>query len=429
MRKPKILMLGWEFPPIVSGGLGVACYGLTKSLSQYADISLILPKTDSSFKLDNVELIGINQLDIKSIKSINTEIEYEKFSDLHLVETDFLPYGNNYIQKNETIKETEVIDIQKYIEEIESFENNDLYGKDIIGNVIKYANICTKIASTLSFDIIHAHDWMTYLAGVQIKAKTGKPLVVHVHATEIDRSGPENKGNIFQIEKTGMQSADCIIPVSIFTSQIIQDYYGISESKIFPVHNGVDFAEPLKKEKNTQDKVVMYLGRLTSQKGPEYFLDMAERVIEKIPNIRFVMAGTGDKFKSLLENKSTRNLGNRFHFTGFLNSQKVKELFAMADVYCMPSVSEPFGLSALEAAQFGVPCVISKQSGVAEVLQSALSADFWDVFKMAEHIITLLENPELANEVVNKSYKDLEKLSWDESAKKIMGLYQSFPLK
>ncbi|MBY0425829.1 MAG: glycosyltransferase family 4 protein [Cytophagales bacterium] len=220
-----------------------------------------------------------------------------------------------------------------------------------------------------------------------------------------------------------MDAANAIIPVSAFTGQILQEYYGVAESKIYPVHNGVDATIPYKKPKKSDDKLVMYLGRLTSQKGPEYFLDMAEKVIEKVPNVRFVMAGTGDKFRELIDTRAEKKLGNKFHFTGFLNSQKVKELFSIADVYCMPSVSEPFGLSALEAAQFGIPCVISKQSGVAEVLKSALTADFWDVYKMADNIISLLTNDELYQSVVDNGYQDLKKLTWNESAKNVLDVY------
>jgi glycosyltransferase involved in cell wall biosynthesis len=416
-------MLGWEFPPIINGGLGVACYGLSKALSPYVNLTMIIPKTDPSFIVENVELIGLNKVDIQSLKTIDVEVEYEKFTDLNLVDANFLPYNQEETSNRILTESTKYKDITKHLEDLDSVDVEDLYAGDILANVIKYANIATKIALTKEFDIIHAHDWMTFLAGVQIKKKTGKPLVLHIHATEIDRSGPESKGNIFQIEKSALDVANAVIPVSSFTGQILQEYYGVPESKIFPVHNGVDAITPYKKPKKTDDKLVMYLGRLTSQKGPEYFLDMAEKVIEKVPNVRFVMAGTGDKFRELIDARAEKKLGNKFHFTGFLNGQKVKELFSIADVYCMPSVSEPFGLSALEAAQFGIPTVISKQSGVAEVLKSALTADFWDVYKMADNIISLLTNDELYQQVVEGGYEDLKKLTWDESAKHVLEVY------
>ena len=266
---------------------------------------------------------------------------------------------------------------------------------------------------------------MTF-AGVEIKKHTGKPLAVHVHSLSYDRSGPDSRGWVYDIEKYGMQEADIVIPVSDYTGDIVVHHFGIDRNKVFPVHNGVDLVDAYKQDKSFPEKLVLFLGRITLQKGPEIFLEIASKVLKETDNVRFVMAGTGDKLKRIIESGSYKNVGNKFHFTGFLDKEKVNSLLSQADVYCMPSVSEPFGLSALEAAQFGIPAVISKQSGVAEVLKGALKADFWDVDLMAEHISCLLNDSEVKDSVVENSYKDLRGLTWDSASEKIIDVFSNY---
>ena len=221
-----------------------------------------------------------------------------------------------------------------------------------------------------------------------------------------------------------MEQADCVIPVSHYTGKIIASHYGIDPAKIRPVHNGADPVDAFETKKKFPEKLVLFLGRLTSQKGPEFFLETASRVIAKNPDVRFVVAGTGEKLRPLIESGAFRGLGAHFHFTGFLDKEKVNDLLSMTDVYCMPSVSEPFGLSALEAAQFGIPAVISKQSGVAEVLKGALKADYWDVELMAEHINNLLTDPELRERVIEQAKLDIAASTWDAAATKVIHLYE-----
>jgi glycosyltransferase involved in cell wall biosynthesis len=230
------------------------------------------------------------------------------------------------------------------------------------------------------------------------------------------------------MEKRGMEYADVLMPVSNFTANVIHKHYGISPDKIFPVHNGIRPVKAFKGKKQFKEKVVLFVGRLTRQKGPEYFLEIASRVLEVRNDVRFVMAGTGDAFNRLLEKSSYRHLGNRFHLTGFLNIDKVHEMLSVADVYCMPSVSEPFGLSAIEAAQFGVPVVISKQSGAAEVMKGSLTFDYWDINRATEYIIRLLDDDILKNKVVEDANHDLEHISWDLSADKVLEGYQKYGL-
>jgi glycosyltransferase involved in cell wall biosynthesis len=424
-QKPKVLMLGWEFPPLLNGGLGVACYGLIKALVNYCDISLILPKSDPNFHLKNLETIGINNLDVSELALASNIKEYKFLQNVDFVESNLLPYQTSDIeflsQKYPTpdvnlIKERLTVDLKV-------FETNDLYDSAIGERIYKFAKIAAIIASQKDFDVIHAHDWMTFVAGMEIKAMTGKPLVLHVHSLEVDRNGPDSKGWIYQIEKSALEYADKIIPVSNYTAGVLTNYYGIPSYKITPIHNGIEQVQSYRSDSNLPEKIILFLGRITGQKGPEYFFETAAKVLEFMPNVRFVMAGAGDMMKGLIESSAYKHLGNKFHFTGFLGPERVRYLLSIADVYVMPSVSEPFGLSALEAAQFGVPCVISKQSGVAEVLPSALKADYWDVEKMASNIISILKYKGLRDQLVKDAYIDLSKISWENTAKRV---YESY---
>lgn len=422
MKRPKVLMLGWEFPPVINGGLGVACLGLCKALSRYVDLTMVIPKSDPNFIVDKVDLIGLNNMDIEKLRKIRTSKFYKQFSQVETVEANIDPYdtaeANFEILKNQTGSSYRLEDVKNV------FSIGELYGSDLYQKVSEFAKYTARLASNKEFDVIHCHDWMTFLAGIEIKAMTGKPLVLHVHALEYDRSGPESRNFVYELERWGMHYADAVIPVSNYTGGIASSHYGVDSSKIFPVHNGADPVKVFHDTKDFPEKLILFLGRVTGQKGPQYFLDIASKVIEHVPNVRFVMAGTGDRLRSLIETGAYKQIGNKFHFTGFLNKEKVNKLLSIADVYCMPSVSEPFGLSALEAAQFGIPCVISKQSGVSEVLYGALKADFWDVDKMAGHIISLLQNETLKESVIRDAFNDLENLTWEKAAEKVVNVYQ-----
>ncbi len=428
MKKLKVLMLGWEFPPVINGGLGVACLGISKALSKKVDLTLILPKSDPEFVVKNVELIGLNNLDIEEIKDTVIHSQYIEEFKVEYIKTDIDPYSTSEQiiteSKSVTKNKTEVIPGKPKGLELFKQENDDSpYGENLIDKVLAYAKYAASLAETMEFDVIHANDWMTFMAGLEIKKQSGKPLALHVHALDYDRGGADSRGWIYNIEKEAMLTADVVIPVSKYTGKIITEYYGIEADKIKPVHNGIETAEVSKSEKGFPEKMVLFLGRLTAQKGPEFFLDIAEKVIAKNDKVRFVIAGTGDKLKRLIETGAYKSVSNKFHFTGFLNKEKVGEVLGMADVYCMPSVSEPFGLSALEATQYGVPAVISKQSGVAEVLEGALKADYWDVDLMAKHILDLIEDEELQTKVVDLGYKDLKKLTWDHTADKLIKIF------
>jgi len=413
-------MLGWEFPPIINGGLGVACHDLSSAMSDLADITMIVPKSSPDFKVKNMRLLGLNNIDVSTLGfPSNYHLPHLPFR-LHSVPANLNPYYSE-------AKEDELSGRADGIHSSApgAFSIDNLYGDNVIKNVLHYADITTAMSRQMDFDVIHAHDWMTMIAGIKIKQETGKPLVLHIHSLEVDRSGSNSKGWVYQLEKKGMEYADLLIPVSNFTSENIQKYYHIDKHKINVVHNGSNVIKPYKSERRYKEKTVLFVGRLTRQKGPEKFLDIASKVLERNQNVRFVMAGVGDNFKHLLERSSYKNIGNRFHMTGFLDMPKLHYLFSVSDVYCMPSVSEPFGLSAVEAAQFGIPCVISKQSGVAEVLKGSLKFDHWDVNKGAEYILNLLGDPILREKVVKDATHDLDKISWDISAQKIMNAYSN----
>jgi len=426
--KPKVLMLGWEFPPVINGGLGVACHDLCIAMSRSAHVTMIIPKSNPEFRVKNLELIGLNNIDARTLRTINHVSEYSSLENVHFIESNLNPYYNDEVSYRVHGNDPEIR--SKYIREIEVgdetftvFNIDDLYGGDVIEKVQVFGKLAARLALNMDFDVIHAHDWMTMIAGMEIKAKTGKPLVMHIHSLEVDRGGAGSKGWVYQLEKRGMETADLLMPVSNFTARIIKEHYHIPESKIFPVHNGIRPVNAYITPKPFNEKMVLFVGRLTRQKGPDFFLEIASRILEKVPDVRFVMAGQGDSFNTLIEKSAFKHIGNRFHLTGFLTIDKVHELLSMANVYCMPSVSEPFGLSAVEAAQFGVPVVISKQSGVAEVLKGSLKFDFWDIIRAADYIVALLSDPVLREKVVEDANRDLENISWESSAVRVIEGY------
>ncbi len=430
MNRLRVLKLGWEFPPLINGGLGVACLGLSQALAKSVDLTVLVPMSSPEADFEKFTLRGLNQVRMEEIEIAEDRYRYQSFAQVRQIPVFLNPYEDGQLAPASTpIPESSVTFQERLFsktsrEQLEVFKIGELYGPNLGRKVVEFSKIAAKLALLEEFDIIHAHDWMTFLAGVEVKKATGKPLVLHIHALQYDRSGADDFGWIYEIEKYGMEQADCIIPVSRYTGEIIANHYGIPAAKIRPVHNGAEPVASFATKKKFPEKLVLFLGRLTSQKGPEFFLETAARVIARYPNVRFVVAGTGDKLRPLIETGAFRGLGSHFHFTGFLDKEKVHDLLSMTDVYCMPSVSEPFGLSALEAAQFGIPAVISKQSGVAEVLKGALLADYWDVELMAKHIYDLLTDSDLRANVVEQAKHDIAASTWDAAAAKVLKIYQ-----
>ncbi len=422
----KVLMFGWEFPPHISGGLGTACYGLTKGLAnQNIETIFVVPKAYGDEDESAVRLVNASDVLVDS-----TDETYQEFWK----KITYLEIGSNlipYVSPQEFARiaqenRLEGVDHQKKVTSTK-FEFSGKYGTDLMAEVSRYALVAAGIAKKMDFDLIHAHDWLTYSAGIAAKKITGKPLVVHMHATEFDRSGVNVNSNIYDIERRGMEEADRVITVSNLTKATVIEKYGISPDKIFTVYNAV---EPTDKEvyevkRHVKEKVVTFLGRLTMQKGPEYFIEAASIILKHDPNVRFVMAGSGDLMNKMIRRVAQLKIGTRFHFTGFLKGADVDKMFLLSDVFVMPSVSEPFGIVPLEAMRSNVPVVISKQSGVAEILKHALKVDFWDVHGLADSIYGLLNYNSLSETFRKYGKDEVDSLKWDNAAYHVVQVYES----
>ena len=424
----KVLMFGWEFPPHISGGLGTASYGLTKGLSGIEDISVIfvVPKSYGDEDQQSMRLIGANTVSITR-KSLDLK-GFKKKLDFLEVGSGIVPYidPEDYWQ----LKEKEVSGTRKYIQTDEEgrIDFTGKYGPGLLDEIAKYAIVASVIAAENEFDLIHAHDWLAYPAGIAAKEASGKPLVIHVHATDFDRSGGSVNPNVYAIEKRGMDAADRIIAVSNLTRNTIIEKYHINPEKVVRVYNAV---EPIDKWvqdeefKKPQDRIVTFLGRITIQKGPEYFIEAAHLVLKKMKNVRFVMAGSGELLIRSIHRVAQLRIGDRFHFTGFLRGDDVKRMFSLSDVYVMPSVSEPFGISPLEAMQSNVPVIISRQSGVSEILKHAIKIDFWDIHAMADAIYGILNYKGLSKFFTKHGKSEVDNLKWENTAAKVYDIYKS----
>jgi len=421
----KILMFGWEFPPHVSGGLGTACFGITKALTALGHkIVFVVPKVMDGKESSHVELIPASEVPVPAQYPKGDEIL--SGLDVRIVHSLLTPYLNKdqYAVLLENREEN-----RKGEKGYRLFEISDYYGPNLIAEVSRYGKVAGVIAQEQAFDVIHIHDWMTVFAGIHAKKISGKPLVFHVHALEFDRSGDRVNQEIYDIERHGMSCADHIIAVSHYTKDVIVNRYGIHPDKITVVHNAVSRVDAgtiyhVKKKRNK--KIVLFLGRVTFQKGPDYFIEASARVLKEIPDVTFVMAGAGDMMPNMIKRVAALGIGKHFHFTGFLRGTEIEQIFSVSDLYVMPSVSEPFGISPLEAMLYDVPVIISKQSGVSEILHHVLKVDFWDVKEMANKIIAILKYPALSAEIVERSREEVKNIRWENTAEKISSVYKSF---
>ena len=444
----KILMYGWEFPPRISGGLGVACHAMVQELAKKkVDVTMVLPYAmEQVTSRENVSFIGCDAV----VASLTRQSDISDLGQACFGE-NLVRFLHPYFQSGE----------EQYLEQLDEasarvasiiaklqavhqfadfhgvvtahagkslpFKLTGQYGMNLLAEVCHYAIVAGALAVTVPHDVIHAHDWLTVLAGVEAKKRSSKPLLFHVHALEPDRSGVMVDARIFAIEKYGMEQADKIIAVSEYTKSVIVCHYGISPEKIIVVHNGSyvdDNSTELPQPR--RHKMVLFLGRLAHQKGPFFFIEAAQKILEKRRDVHFVVAGTGGLLREMIDRVAALRIGKQVHFTGFLDKKKVERIFRLADVYVMPSVSEPFGLSCLEALSYGVPVVISKQSGVAEVLSHVVKVDFWNTDDMANKILALLDYKALRQITLQQSIDDLECLTWAKTADKLICLYSSF---
>ncbi len=420
----KVLMFGWEFPPHISGGLGTACYGLTKGLaSTGTEVLFVMPSASGDEDQESVRIINASDVELReSLSDLERFTEKVRFMK---IDSNLVPYLDPVEFKKMISEDMEGRREWFRVHYGDKYKFSGKYGANLMEEVARYALIAGEIAIENSFDVIHAHDWLTYLAGITAKRFSGKPLVVHVHATEYDRSGSNINTQVYDIERAGMEAADKVITVSNLTRNIVINKYGIEPSKVVTVHNAVDFQnfEQLEVERGVNDKIVTFLGRITFQKGPEYFIEAAAKVLSRYPDVRFVMAGSGDMLNRSIRRVARLGIAHRFHFTGFLKGDDVKRMFAHSDVYVMPSVSEPFGISPLEAMRSNVPAIISKQSGVAEVLKHAIKVDFWDIDAMADAIYSLLTYPAISKMAVRCGLDEVNALRWEHAAEQINSIY------
>lgn len=433
----RVLMLGWEFPPFISGGLGTACHGLTRALSRRdVDVLFVLPRDPGAEHATHVTLMAASGQRISSPQGSETVFDDPAMAH---VQVKALP--------SKMVSPYQSTGGQLHAGGVAGDGNGESlavlgingqsaagphYAGDLIAETRHYAQLCVRLARDEQFDVIHAHDWMTYPAGLAVAAATGKPLVVHVHSTEFDRSGDNVNQQVYDIERRGVHGACRVVTVSYLTKSITQHRYGVGADKIDVIYNGIEYngqcngnAYQPRTGIKRGEKIVLFLGRITMQKGPEYFVGAAKKVLEKFDNVKFVMAGTGDKVADVIELAAKEGIGHKVLFTGFLRGADVQRVFEMADVYVMPSVSEPFGIAPLEAISHDVPVIISKTSGVAEILTHALKVDFWDTHDIADKILAVLRHPPLSSTLREQADLEVRGITWDGAAAKCLQTYQS----
>lgn len=433
----RILMFGWEFPPHISGGLGTACWGMTRALTaRGTEIIFVLPRLKAEEKAGaHVNLRSASgtlvRHDVAEIGANIREIWEDRLT-VRSVNSFLTPYlapecREEYLHRREKtgVRDDHSLFHTNWKGVVELAGG---YGPDLMDEVFRYSQAAAAIALKEDFDVIHAHDWMTYPAAMLVKKLTGKPMVAHIHATEFDRSGRDVNPEVARIERLGMESADMVVAVSHFTNNMVQTHYGIPAEKVCVVHNAVARSDVKAKYMPTPEQIhekrVLFLGRVTFQKGPDYFIEAAKMVLDIMPNVRFFMAGSGDMLPRIIRRAGQLRIGNRFHFTGFLRGKDVDRIFALSDLYVMPSVSEPFGITPLEAMLYDVPVLLSKQSGVSEVLQHALKVDFWDTREMANKICAVLSYPRLAEVMVKNCHEEMRNIRWGNAAELLNSLYR-----
>jgi len=431
----KILMLGWEFPPFISGGLGTACYGLTWGMSQAgAEVIFVLPRAVVGQSSSQLKILSPTQIAQLSAGSSGHPEPLPNVT-VQTVNAALAPYSTQTDHARQVADLSALQAIAQTAQSPVALSGINLpastahYSGDLFKEVQRYAHLVSMLVGQQAFDIIHAHDWMTYPAALALARLTGKPFVVHVHSTEFDRSGEHVNQHVYNIERQGMQAADRVIAVSHLTKSICTSRYAIDPQKIEVVYNAILNGHHPFDERRASitkgEKIVLFLGRITMQKGPEYFLAAAKKVLSVMDNVKFIMAGTGDLTRRTIEMAAEMGIGHKVLFPGFLRGPDVEKVFRMADLYVMPSVSEPFGIAPLEAMSNDVPVIISKQSGVREVLTHVLSVDFWDINEMANKIVAVLRHPPLQSTLRQHGNFEVRKLSWIDSAQQCIRVYQS----
>jgi glycogen synthase len=477
----KVLMFGWEFPPHISGGLGTACFGLTQGLSHHGvEVIFVVPRAFGDEDSRFVSVLGANQVPVGRVQEElrrfgsraarkrrgrrtrrSARFSEEAWShassivELLAVESPLTPYLTE-VQYLRRLAELETKGLHHRLEVLEALEEilnapkiaeprqgaeevarrlversplsfTGGYGPSLTSEVARFALVAAEIARTREFDVVHCHDWMTLPAGLAASRVAGKPLVLHVHALEFDRSGDNVNERVRDLEQLGLDVADRVICVSHYTCGVIQRRYRVDSAKIRVVHNAVTHKEQvdiLHVRRTIDEPIVLFLGRVTFQKGPDYFLEAAARVVALEPRVKFVMSGSGDMLSVMIERAARLGLARHVHFTGFLKGEEVERMYAMADIYVMPSVSEPFGITPLEAMALDTPVILSRQSGVSEILRNALKVDFWDVDDIANKILALMRYPALVDQLTAEGREEVQGLRWDIPAGLVRDIYR-----
>ena len=414
----KALMFGWEFPPHILGGLGTASFGLTRGMAMQPDmdITFCIPKPWGDEDQSFLKIVGVNHVPV-----------VWKDVDSTYVEKQMAKAGMNAEQYYRYRDHIYADFSYRHVDDLGCMEFSGRYPDNLLEEINNYSIVAGVIARAEQYDIIHAHDWLTYPAGIHAKNVSGKPLVIHVHAMDYDRSRGNVNPDVYAIEKNGMDNADHIITVSNLTRQTVIEKYHQDPAKVTTVHNAVEPLSPeilaIQDKKGVKDKVITFLGRITMQKGPEYFVEAAAKVLAKAPHARFVMAGSGDMMNQMIRLAASRHISDRFHFTGFMKGKQVYEVLKASDVYVMPSVSEPFGISPLEAMQCGVPSIISKQSGCAEILDYAVKVDYWDIEALADAMYSIITYPAMHEFLKVEGKKEVDNIKWEYAGQKVRRIY------
>jgi glycosyltransferase involved in cell wall biosynthesis len=430
----RVLMLGWEYPPYISGGLGTACQGLSEGLGALgAQVAFVVPYPVRARAGANVRVLGTpagKTLMMAAMPSGESATgpagAYARTPRAEVIQSDVraTPALHRLTRSGGQGNAAEGPSGDPADAALR-FPDTVLYAGDLFEQTLRYADLADQVAADEPFDVVHAHDWMTFRAGIRLARRCGSPLVVHVHSTEFDRNGDHVHQGIYEIERTGMHAADHVVTVSDYTRRVCLARYGLPEEKVTVVYNAVTPPTGGGSRLPAPDgsKTVLFLGRITRQKGPEFFLAAARRVLEHTDGVRFVMAGDGDRMGEIVHRAAEMGLGRKVFFTGFLRGADVDRAFAMADLLVMPSVSEPFGLVVLEALSRGVPVLMSKQSGVAERVCHALKVDFWDVDKMADRILAVLRRPALSDCLHTNGREEAGRFQWTDAARQCLGIY------
>jgi glycosyltransferase involved in cell wall biosynthesis len=471
----RVLMLGWEFPPHLSGGLGTACYGLCRGLAaSNVQVAFVMPRATGDEEARGVEIVGCNRVPVRAANgaaatphaatatavadrgapaTATSAAALESMLELLAIDSPLRAYATAASYAEQVAGQPGLAPealaivgaLRKALAHGSTAAIADLlaaaapadgsrflafsggYGPDLMDEVARYALVVASLARTRAFDIVHAHDWLTVPAGIAAARLSGKPLVLHVHASEYDRSGENVNTQVRDIEQLGLEAADRVICVSHFTRKIVARRYRVDPRKLRVVHNAVlqsEQARQWRAPKTIDDPIVLFLGRVTFQKGPDYFLEAAARVVRAMPRVKFVMSGSGDMLPTMVERAARMGLARNVHFTGFLRGRDVERMYAMASIYVMPSVSEPFGISPLEALALDVPVIVSRQSGVSEILTSALKVDFWNVNEIADKILAVLRHQALARQLREDGRQEVRGLRWEQQGRLVKAVYE-----